>query len=977
MGMSSSQARLLSLTARMHDIEYKAQRIEAQKLQLANDSSRVYEDYIRILDAKKVQYKALTTNGTVTYLDANMNIMQNGIIPNYTGEHSNTILFLQNQEGKIMVTPTVAAKFGLTATGSEATDMVTYIHDVTGKDKIAIPVYRTEYEDDTTKIVSFTPIANTLVSSPSAHNDHTGYTPVENEVGGVDYDALKTYAEFHSSHSSAPSGATALSDAADITAGGNYTISTADELQKLLSTGNATNTAGTTFTLTNDIDLSGINWTGIQNFAGTFDGNGYVISNLTGSQGLFASTDGATIMNVGLKDVNVTGNSSYVGGLIGLSTTTSLNNCYVTGNVVNSYSGSISDFASSSGVTTVGTGGLVGCARVPGGKTGIFNNVYSAANVTANNSDGVGGLIGSAYVLFSNGKFDITNAYAVGTISGKNGVGGFIGAMYNDEDNASDVTDIIHCYSGGTVNGNDKVGGFFGSYLYWGDNSDISLIQGCSTTSNVNGNTDKGAFAGHLWVKMNSATAATVGVNYLVNFKECGYLSRSGLNAYGTITNQAGSTTDVVDGTTYNIDDLVKSTDAASGLVEYQLAGSIPSINSDGSGAYMSNILGVFNKAGLFDSCDNTPQSAASVNSMKYNIANFLSKFQNTTEDNKKLWYLNTAICNYINNGSNPDLAQKLYNDVVNGTTTQTESYQAETGEPLSGSVKHGAGEEWTVSGNHDLIPGVLNIPSINTIADEIYYAMKKEGYTTTQSEVRTWFNNQFGSLDQASKITLANINEMITNGSNLTPIFNAIPSGTYTNSLKYNTPENPWTINVNGSDQAVSFTYGQKPVEVFDHNNYEWDMTDPDIINAIAMWGMSQRGVIIVEEEQAASKEYLVNVLEAGFAVLTTFDPAAAASLTPEQIQNMTDDEYNKVMKIVNTSVAVNTSVQEVADEKELKKAEAKYEADMKRIDMKDRKYDSELAKYETERNAVKQEIDTLKNVAKDNVDRTFKLFS
>ena len=34
MGLSASQARLLNLTARMHDIEYKAQNLEAQKLQM-------------------------------------------------------------------------------------------------------------------------------------------------------------------------------------------------------------------------------------------------------------------------------------------------------------------------------------------------------------------------------------------------------------------------------------------------------------------------------------------------------------------------------------------------------------------------------------------------------------------------------------------------------------------------------------------------------------------------------------------------------------------------------------------------------------------------------------------------------------------------------------------------------------------------------------------------------------------------------
>jgi len=76
-------------------------------------------------------------------------------------------------------------------------------------------------------------------------------------------------------------------------------------------------------------------------------------------------------------------------------------------------------------------------------------------------------------------------------------------------------------------------------------------------------------------------------------------------------------------------------------------------------------------------------------------------------------------------------------------------------------------------------------------------------------------------------------------------------------------------------------------------------------------------------------------------------------------------------------TSVATNTGLQEVSDEIELKKAEATYEASMLRIDKKERKYDSDLAAMENERSAIKQEMDTLKTVASDNVDRTFKLFS
>lgn len=76
-------------------------------------------------------------------------------------------------------------------------------------------------------------------------------------------------------------------------------------------------------------------------------------------------------------------------------------------------------------------------------------------------------------------------------------------------------------------------------------------------------------------------------------------------------------------------------------------------------------------------------------------------------------------------------------------------------------------------------------------------------------------------------------------------------------------------------------------------------------------------------------------------------------------------------------SSVSTNTGLQEVTDEIALKKAEAKYEADMKRIDLKDRRYDTELAAIEAERNAIKQEMETLKTVSKDNVERTFKLFS
>ena len=55
MGMAASQARLLALTSRMHDIELRAQNLESQKLSLATQEDAAYQKYCDALDAKKIQ----------------------------------------------------------------------------------------------------------------------------------------------------------------------------------------------------------------------------------------------------------------------------------------------------------------------------------------------------------------------------------------------------------------------------------------------------------------------------------------------------------------------------------------------------------------------------------------------------------------------------------------------------------------------------------------------------------------------------------------------------------------------------------------------------------------------------------------------------------------------------------------------------------------------------------------------------------
>ena len=110
-----------------------------------------------------------------------------------------------------------------------------------------------------------------------------------------------------------------------------------------------------------------------------------------------------------------------------------------------------------------------------------------------------------------------------------------------------------------------------------------------------------------------------------------------------------------------------------------------------------------------------------------------------------------------------------------------------------------------------------------------------------------------------------------------------------------------------------------------------------------------------------------LTNIIQSGEVTIVAKDMVNNVFYQP------TDQEFH----LFETSIATNTNLQEVKDESELRRAEAKYEADMRKIDNKERKYDADLATFDNERNAIKQEMDTLKSVAKENVERTFKIFS
>lgn len=113
----------------------------------------------------------------------------------------------------------------------------------------------------------------------------------------------------------------------------NYAITTPDDLVNMKY-----DLAGD-FTLENDIDMSGVEWTPVGEFTGTFDGKGHYIKNLTyndpdkGEVALFSTTRNAEIRNLGMMNANLVGNAN-VATVVGRAYGGIIENCAAVGSYI-------------------------------------------------------------------------------------------------------------------------------------------------------------------------------------------------------------------------------------------------------------------------------------------------------------------------------------------------------------------------------------------------------------------------------------------------------------------------------------------------------------------------------------------------------------------------------------------------------------------------------------------------------------------
>lgn len=131
MGLSASQAKLLSITSRISDNELRSQTITSAKMALANQSTAASKDYVNALNTTKLTYSTYDLNGNKAYV-------------NLTGAQLSQYAPLKNQyalinnKGQVLVSESDAknyddsanmeeflAKYGIEKTDSGKTQTVT------------------------------------------------------------------------------------------------------------------------------------------------------------------------------------------------------------------------------------------------------------------------------------------------------------------------------------------------------------------------------------------------------------------------------------------------------------------------------------------------------------------------------------------------------------------------------------------------------------------------------------------------------------------------------------------------------------------------------------------------------------------------------------------------------------------------------------------------------------------------------------
>ncbi len=261
-----------------------------------------------------------------------------------------------------------------------------------------------------------------------------------------------------------------------------HLISTPEDFDKLVN-------SSETFRMTNDIDLSGIEWTPIVDFSGTLLGNGYTIKNLTitakeSNVGFFSVLYG-TVQNLCFENASITVTSSNecVGILCGQFDGDEISKITVSGNVMAERCSYV--------------GGIVGYTYKSGDVS--YYDLKNSANITGKDCTGgiLGGIKNDTYGSTSY-TMEFSNLENSGEVNGSKYTGGVVGYLYGYNSSGSSYSTVVSMSeftNTGAVTGTTYVGGLVG----YGHSDDVtSSIMNSSNNSAVTAEAVVGTIAGWL-----------------------------------------------------------------------------------------------------------------------------------------------------------------------------------------------------------------------------------------------------------------------------------------------------------------------------------------------------------------------------------------------------------------------------------------------------------------------------------------------
>jgi hypothetical protein len=214
-----------------------------------------------------------------------------------------------------------------------------------------------------------------------------------------------------------------------------WQINTSEQLAYLSQSVNGgASYSGKYFILTSNLDLNGQPWTPIgksnYSFNGIFDGNSHLISNLTVNLptttgvGLFGTVQDASIKNFGIVGTSTVTGSSNVGGIVGQFLAYSASGFGISGCFSNATVSSISGTGNT-------VGGIVGDFRTTASNiSSSINNCYSTGNISGTSTSGinyVAGIVGKVEMgnALTGTLLTISNSYATGIKTATGGTSNF------------------------------------------------------------------------------------------------------------------------------------------------------------------------------------------------------------------------------------------------------------------------------------------------------------------------------------------------------------------------------------------------------------------------------------------------------------------------------------------------------------------------------------------------------------------------